>query len=48
MLGSKSDNMNSNSSYENNFNSDYWNETPAVRKTTPKIEEEISIEDIPF
>lgn len=24
------------------------NETPAVRKSTPKQEEEISIEDLPF
>jgi len=25
-----------------------WNKTPAVKKTNPKVEEEISIEDIPF
>lgn len=43
MLGSKWDNSSSNS-YEN----EYVNETPAVKKTTPKVEEEISIEDIPF
>lgn len=49
MLGSKWDSsMGSNSSYENNFSGEYGNETPAVRKTTPKVEEEISIEDIPF
>lgn len=47
MLGNKGDSPSS-SSYENNYSSDYGNETPAVRKTTPKVEEEISIEDIPF
>ena len=33
--------------FENN-NSNPWNATPAVSKSTPKEEEEISIEDIPF
>lgn len=46
MLGSKWDSSSSSSDYSNS--SDYGNETPAVRKTTPKVEEEISIEDIPF
>lgn len=45
MLWSKSENSN----YDNNSMMDsYSNETPAVKKTTPKQEEEISIEDIPF
>lgn len=45
MLWNKSDNV----SYEQGNNNDnYSNETPAVKKTTPKVEEEISIEDIPF
>ncbi|ATU05355.1 hypothetical protein BKN14_02790 [Candidatus Gracilibacteria bacterium HOT-871] len=45
MLGNKSDNV----SYEQGSSSEnYSNETPAVKKTTPKVEEEISIEDIPF
>lgn len=47
MLGNKWDSTNS-TSYENNFSNEYGNETPAVKKTTPKVEEEISIEDIPF
>lgn len=47
MLWSKNDSPVSNS-YENNFSNDYSNDTPAVRKTTPKVEEEISIEDLPF
>jgi len=41
MLDSKSDSE----SYQS---SNSTNETPAVKKTTPKVEEEISIEDIPF
>ena len=45
MLWNKSDNV----SYEQGSCSEnYSNETPAVKKTTPKVEEEISIEDIPF
>ena len=45
MLWNKSDNV----SYEQGSSSEnYSNETPAVKKTTPKVEEEISIEDIPF
>lgn len=45
MLWSKSENSN----YDNNSMMDsYSNETPAVKKTAPKQEEEISIEDIPF
>ena len=45
MLWNKSDNV----SYEQGSSSEnYSNETPAVKKTTPKAEEEISIEDIPF
>ncbi|MBF0913768.1 single-stranded DNA-binding protein, partial [Candidatus Gracilibacteria bacterium] len=41
MLGNKSDNV----SYEQGSSSEnYSNETPAVKKTTPKVEEEISIE----
>ena len=44
MLWNKSDNV----SYEQGSSSEnYSNETPAVKKTTPKVEEEISIEDIP-
>lgn len=43
MLGSKNDApmMDNNTTW-------YQNETPAVKKAEPKIEEEISIEDIPF
>ena len=43
MLDSRwdSNNSNNNKSFESNS-------TPAVKKTTPKQEEEISIEDIPF
>lgn len=45
MLWNKSDNV----SYEQGSSSEnYSNETPAVKKSTPKVEEEISIEDIPF
>lgn len=45
MLWNKSDNV----SYEQGSSSEnYSNETPAVKKSTPKAEEEISIEDIPF
>lgn len=44
MLGSKSEN----NSFDNNSSESYTNETPATKKTTPKAEEEISIEDIPF
>lgn len=45
MLWNKSDNV----SYEQgNSSENYSNETPAVKKSTPKAEEEISIEDIPF
>ena len=45
MLWNKSDNV----SYEQGSSSEnYSNETPAVKITTPKVEEEISIEDIPF
>ena len=43
MLDSKWDS--SNTSSNNSFDS---NSTPAVKKSTPKKEEEISIEDIPF
>ena len=43
MLDSKGDSNNSSSN--NSFDS---NSTPAVKKSTPKKEEEISIEDIPF
>ena len=43
MLGSKSDNVPDYSSSDS-----YQNDTPAVKKSTPKVEEEISIEDIPF
>ena len=43
MLGSKSDNVPDYSSSDS-----YQNDTPAVKKSTPKAEEEISIEDIPF
>mgnify|MGYP001774811824 CR=1 FL=1 len=42
MLDRKWDN---NDSFDN---SNSWNSTPAVKNTTPKQEEEISIEDIPF
>lgn len=36
-------------SWENNYSApSYENDTPAVKKTTAKKEEEISIEDIPF
>ena len=48
MLGSKNDSSSSNNFYNENSDSSYVNETPAVRKTTPKVEEEISIEDLPF
>jgi|GEM_PF-1599204 hypothetical protein len=48
MLGSKNDSSSSNNFYNENSDSSYGNETPAVRKTTPKVEEEISIEDLPF
>ena len=48
MLGSKNDSSNSNNFYNDNSDSSKGNETPAVRKTTPKVEEEISIEDLPF
>ena len=37
-----------NESGEYNKSDSAWNNTPAVKKTTPKKEEEISIEDIPF
>lgn len=30
------------------YNSNPWNSSPAVSRSTPKAEEEISIEDIPF
>lgn len=43
MLGSKSDSVPDYSSSDS-----YQNDTPAVKKSTPKAEEEISIEDIPF
>lgn len=35
---------------ENTENNSFWNEniSPAIRKSSPKQEEEISIEDIPF
>lgn len=48
MLGSKNDSSSSNNFYNENSDSSYGNETPAVRRTTPKVEEEISIEDLPF
>jgi single-strand DNA-binding protein len=38
---------NENSDFSNN-SSQWYNQTPAVKKTSPKQEEEISIEDIPF
>jgi single-strand DNA-binding protein len=42
MLDSKADSESFN-------NSNTWsNQSPAVKKTSPKVEEEISIEDIPF
>ncbi len=41
MLDSKSDSE----SFQSNSST---NESPAVKKTNPKVEEEISIEDIPF
>lgn len=41
MLDRKSD-------WDNNNHSSYSNNTPAVSKSKPKNEEEISIEDIPF
>ena len=45
MLWNKSDNV----SYEQVISSEkYSNETQYVKKTTPKVEEQISIEDIPF
>jgi hypothetical protein len=34
--------------YSNQSNDSYDNPTPAVKKSSPKKEEEISIEDIPF
>ena len=43
MLDNKSDN---NSEFSNSWSS--TNDTPAVKRTTPKQEEEISVEDIPF
>jgi hypothetical protein len=36
------------SSDSNSNATSYENQTPAVKKTSPKKEEEISIEDIPF
>lgn len=47
MLWNKSDSSNTSYDSTDSYNW-YENETPAVRKTTPKVEEEISIEDIPF
>lgn len=44
MLDNKSDN--NNSEFSNSGSS--TNDTPAVKRTTPKQEEEISVEDIPF
>lgn len=46
MLDSKSDNDWSSFTPNNEFNS--TNSSPAVKRSTPKEEEEISIEDIPF
>ncbi len=43
MLDSKNDSM-----WESFSNSSDTNNTPAVKKSSPKQEEEISIEDIPF
>jgi len=39
---------NSNFTPNNNSSSNFSNSTPAVKKSIPKQEEEISIEDIPF
>lgn len=35
-------------SFDNSNSSNFENNTPAIKKTSPKQEEEISIEDIPF
>jgi hypothetical protein len=43
MLDSKSD-----SEGFSNSSSESYNNSPAVKKSSPKAEEEISIEDIPF
>lgn len=43
MLDWKSESNNENNNFENNENN-----SPAIRKSSPKQEEEISIEDIPF
>ena len=41
--------LDSKSEWESNFWREEWmNNSPAVKKSTPKNEEEISIEDIPF
>lgn len=44
MLDSKSDNNDNHSPISN----ETFNSSPAIKRTTPKIEEEISIDDIPF
>jgi single-strand DNA-binding protein len=44
MLDNKSDNSN----WEFSNSGSSTNDTPAVKRTTPKQEEEISVEDIPF
>lgn len=46
MLDSKSDSSVNN--FSTNKKNDWMNQSPAVKKSTPKDEEEISIDDIPF